>query len=135
MKKQIRRCVFETNSSSTHSMTMCLKSDYDAWQNGTLLYDGNKFISVEEGQKENAEWLRKEGIPEEAIEDYLKGDKTLVDLCEEDLMSRWDLYELWRSDVEDEYYDEENYNETFFQSFTTPSGEVVVAFGEYGYNG
>ena len=29
MKKQIRRGVFETNSSSVHSLTMCMESDYD----------------------------------------------------------------------------------------------------------
>ena len=34
MKRQIRRGVFETNSSSTHSITMCMKSDYDRWSNG-----------------------------------------------------------------------------------------------------
>ena len=37
MKRQIRKGVFETNSSSTHSLTMCLKSDYDKWANGELL--------------------------------------------------------------------------------------------------
>ena len=57
MKRQIRRGVFETNSSSTHSLTMCLKSDYE--------------------------------------DDYLES-----------------------------YYDE----------FTTKSGETVVAFGYYGHD-
>ena len=41
MKRQIRKNVFETNSSSTHTLTMCLKSDYDKWENGeVLLYGG-----------------------------------------------------------------------------------------------
>lgn len=34
MKRQVRRGVFETNSSSTHSLTMCMKSDYNRWNNG-----------------------------------------------------------------------------------------------------
>lgn len=29
MKRQIRRGVYETNSSSCHSLTMCMESDYD----------------------------------------------------------------------------------------------------------
>ena len=37
--KQIRRNVFETNSSSTHSITMCMKSDYDKWIAGELVYN------------------------------------------------------------------------------------------------
>ena len=39
MKKQIRRGVFETNSSSCHSLTMCTQSDYDRWKSGELIYD------------------------------------------------------------------------------------------------
>lgn len=37
--KQIRRGVFETNSSSVHSITMCMKSDYDKWVAGELYFD------------------------------------------------------------------------------------------------
>ena len=39
MKRQVRRGVFETNSSSTHSITMCMKSDYDKWVAGELVFD------------------------------------------------------------------------------------------------
>ena len=39
MKRQIRRGVFETNSSSVHSITMCMKSDYDKWVAGELVFD------------------------------------------------------------------------------------------------
>ena len=38
---QIRRNLFETNSSSTHSITMCTKSDYEKWEKGELVYDMN----------------------------------------------------------------------------------------------
>ena len=37
--KQIRRNVFETNSSSTHSLTMCTKSEFDKWVAGELVWD------------------------------------------------------------------------------------------------
>ena len=36
--RQIRRNVFETNSSSTHSITMCMQSDYDKWKAGELVW-------------------------------------------------------------------------------------------------
>ena len=50
MKRQIRRGVFETNSSSVHSLTMCTQSDYDRWKDGELIYDywDNKLISIDE---------------------------------------------------------------------------------------
>lgn len=38
MKRQIRKGVFETNSSSTHSITMCTKTDFDKWKNGELAW-------------------------------------------------------------------------------------------------
>lgn len=34
----IRRNTFETNSSSTHSLTMCTKDDYEKWKNGELVF-------------------------------------------------------------------------------------------------
>lgn len=50
MKRQIRRGVFETNSSSVHSLTMCTQSDYDRWKNGELIYDywDGKLIPIDE---------------------------------------------------------------------------------------
>ena len=39
MKRQVRRGVFETNSSSVHSITMCTKSDYEKWENGELVFN------------------------------------------------------------------------------------------------
>ena len=39
MKRQIRRGVFETNSSSVHSLTMCLQSEFDKWVAGELIFD------------------------------------------------------------------------------------------------
>lgn len=50
MKRQIRRGVFETNSSSCHSLTMCTQSDYDRWKNGELIYDywDGKLIPIDE---------------------------------------------------------------------------------------
>ena len=47
--KIIRRGTFETNSSSTHSITMCKESDFDKWKNGELYYcqDDGKFYDEE----------------------------------------------------------------------------------------
>ena len=39
MKEVIRRGLFETNSSSVHSITMCDDDTYTKWKNGELLVD------------------------------------------------------------------------------------------------
>lgn len=39
MKRQVRCGVFETNSSSVHSLCMCMESDYEKWKNGEMVFD------------------------------------------------------------------------------------------------
>lgn len=39
MKKTIRIGVWETNSSSVHSICICTEDEYNKWKNGELLYD------------------------------------------------------------------------------------------------
>lgn len=99
MKRSIRRGVFETNSSSTHSLTLVAKEDFDKWKKGELL-----FAKYEEDFK----------TPEEVakLEEYDRND-----------------YETYS-----EYYDNICL-ETFESTFTTKSGDEVIAFGAYGYDG
>lgn len=124
MKKQIRRGVFETNSSSTHSLTMCSGEEYKKWENEEILYwgDADKF-----------------GTREEIIEE-LKNKKSWrggfyydnVDWENED-----DVHDVFSDEnikTCKEFFDNEWF-ETFADSYTTSSGEEVVAFGYYGYDG
>ena len=39
MKIQVRRGIFETNSSSVHTLCICSSDDYNKWKNGKLFYD------------------------------------------------------------------------------------------------
>ena len=39
MKKQIRYGVFESNSSSTHTLTIVTEAEFDAWKKGKMFYD------------------------------------------------------------------------------------------------
>lgn len=39
MKRAIRRGVFETNSSSVHSITMCSENEWNEWKRGKLVWD------------------------------------------------------------------------------------------------
>lgn len=54
MKIKVRRGVFETNSSSVHSLAMCTDDDYYKWKRGEILYDKweSKLVTLEEAKKE-----------------------------------------------------------------------------------
>lgn len=123
MKKQIRRGVFETNSSSTHSLTMMMKNDYERWHNEKLyLYEGGYGWGLNQ-PVQNSLYTRDEVIEFAKSNRYYKDEEEYDDSILKDIgFISWD--------------DEGNeYLEGFYKEFTTPSGETIVAFGEYGYDG
>lgn len=136
MKRQIRNGVFETNSSSTHSITICMQEDFDKWENGEVLFDeyGERFIplyELDEHEKQDAanDYMEKKERYWKDWNDLSKDDKDewyLKYAKENNLGSDGQTY--------DEYMNH-GYLETFVDTFTTKNGDKVVAFGEYGYNG
>lgn len=124
MNKQIRCGVFETNSSSTHSLTMCSGDEFKKWMRGEVLYweDKDKFAT------------RDEIMDELKTMRYSWNDKLVygdVDWDDEDAVYNVFCDERIRS--YNEFFNMDYY-ETFANSHTTPSGENVYAFGYYGYN-
>lgn len=100
MKRTIRFGVFETNSSSTHSLTMASKEEFEKWKRGEILFDryGEEFITKEEASTDKNKY---------------SGDNVIT-------------YDDFTDDECLEYFEKEH---------TTTSGETVVAFGLYGYEG
>lgn len=124
MKIQIRRSIFETNSSSVHSITMVSGSEYDKWKNGELLYDKDSKILV---TKEEIEKIKEDDKKRYASYNW-SFDESEYDYNREDSNVRFLTY--------DKFFDW-NYNEyeTFTDHYKTKAGEEVVAFGFYGYDG
>lgn len=93
MKVQIRHDLFETNSSSVHSLTIVPESEIDKWREGKLFYsyDEDRLIPISEIENYDPDWISN-------FEDF-----------------------------GDEY-------ETFFEKYTSPSGDKIVAFGYYGHD-
>ena len=118
MLRQIRRGVFETNSSSTHSITMCLKK-YDKWEIGEMYLHDDVLVTKEEAIEElkNNKWFNQRN-PDFNFTDEEAVNEILAD------------YEYYTSK---QYWDDE-YLETFEDTYTTPRGDVVVAFGKYGHD-
>lgn len=125
MRRQIRRGVFETNSSSVHSLTMCSGEEYKKWESGEVLYwkDKDKFSTkediIEELKNERYSWGNKELCypnvnweDEDEVRDIFSDE--VIKTCEEFFDNKW--------------------YETFKDSYVTPNGEEVIAFGYYGYD-
>lgn len=74
MKIQMRTSVFETNSSSTHSIAICTEDDYKAFKKGKKLIDRNSlklYNSVEEGMAQD-KWSEEEDfMTYEEFEEYV----------------------------------------------------------------
>lgn len=127
---QIRPNVFETNSSSTHSLNICTKEEFENWKNDPDLcyigeawgyftpknFEGRNFVTKEEVQNaaDKTDEYKNVNMFDEP-EDYWS--ETPAE--EENIYT----YETW---CENEYLT--NYTEYF----TTPSGDKMVAFGVYG---
>ena len=149
-KLQIRQGLFETNSSSTHTITIVDAEDFENWKKGEVWYNesDDKFLPVDESIEENIKTIENdflrddEKLPELFKEKYreLKNLEEAIEAAEDDPELtidydnlRWDYqsfyvsHNFWRDVVTDEY---EDYDE----SYTTKNGDKVVAFGYYGYN-
>lgn len=118
---QVRNGVFETNSSSTHSIAICTKNEYKGWCIGDL-YLNDGWWSSSNSQYKNKRFLTKE----EAFE-LVKSSNYYKPMDE-----YMDVDEYLR---EYEIYDYENwggYHETDVNHYTTPGGEEIVAVCYYG---
>ena len=125
----IRKNTFETNSSSTHSITMCMESEFEKWKTGEMYWDrwNDELVSKEEVEKKMVEY-KVEFINEHP--DFDEND----DDWQEQLQEYLDDDKMYYSYEEFNDYDYIEY-ETFVDDYTTPSGDKIVAFGYYGYDG
>ena len=154
--KTIRHNVFETNSSSMHSLTIVPEEEFEKFENCDLLLDYNTFISVEDEYKNVMDNL--ESCENNMSDDYRATYKTeltfekfkevLSKLCYSDLSyyhrkgAREDIqthYDAVKAALGEEIVTYrtlggEEY-ETFERHYTTKSGDKIVAFGYYGYDG
>lgn len=154
--KTIRHNVFETNSSSTHSLTIVPEEEFEKFKNCDLLLDYCVFVSAEDEYKNVMENL--ESCENNMSDDYRATYKTeltfekfkevLSKLCYSDLSyyhrkgAREDIqthYDAVKAALGEEIVTYrtlggEEY-ETFERHYTTKSGDKIVAFGYYGYGG
>lgn len=137
MKRQIRRGVFETNSSSTHSLIMCSEEEFEAWKRGEVLFQKRgkeNFVSANNLSDSNKK--RAEENYEENKDDFQKDWKDLSDEAKKKYYTKY-AQESGIIDEDAKSYEQymnDGCLETFVQRYTSKNGDKIVAFGEYGYN-
>ena len=123
--RQIRRGVFETNSSSTHSITMCMSKDYENWNNRKVYL--NKYWCDSTSSYRKNKFVTKEEVIDILINSKYPPECNLNELDAEE----FDEYVK-----EESFYTFENYGSEYYEwfsdEFTTPNGDKIVAFGYYG---
>ena len=125
MKIQIRTGVFETNSSSTHSLVMCSEDEYNKWANGELYYCSWFPSKAKSLEKKGCDFYTEE----EAKAICAAADIDWDAEDEDDYCERREHFETLDEFCDDEYLETEEYN------YTTPRGEKVKAVAKYGYSG
>lgn len=120
---QVRQGVFETNSSSVHSITMCTQNEFDDWRNGKV-YRNDGWWGGSNSSLENKTFLTRD----EAIE-LIKSSNWYKPMYEcDDVDKYFKEYEIYS------YENWGNYYETDVTHYTTPKGEKIVAVCYYGHD-
>ena len=121
MKVQLRQGVFETNSSSTHSLSICTAQEWQDLKNGKALIrrEDDDVLPYDEAIEFNKNYAKSH---------RLKWDSVTNTIVDGDDDCNYECYITW-----DEFYNNTDY-EFFTQQFTTPSGDQMVAWGYYGYD-
>ena len=149
--KTIRIGTFETNSSSTHSITLCMKEDYKKWENGELYYYDERLVSKEEVDNIIRENIICRKIDTNWKEKFMtfKGEKIIFDNSIDWRKKRQifctpeNLNEITQEEI-DKYMEEgDNFQskedffnddelESYERNYITPNGEEIVVFGKFG---
>ena len=90
--KQIRRNIFETNSSSVHSLTLCMEEDYDRWKKGEIYLFNGSYIGYPNDKKPQ----KKKFYTKDECIDLLKSNKYVKD--DFDWNNEDDLEELFNEE-------------------------------------
>ncbi len=117
----IRYGIFETNSSSTHTLIMCGDEEYKKLLHNELYVGVNELVTMDE-------WFENY-LQCPSLEDKLRGmtHEEIVKFCEEEGYDP--PYTL------DEYFERYEYLENYEETYTTKKGEVIHAFGVFGRDG
>lgn len=141
---QVRQGVFETNSSSTHTLNICTQEEFDAWtaKDSDICFVGDAWGDFGPSKFNGAKFVTKQEVLDRAIEANKEHENEEhgryyrpydIEHFFEQPEDKWYL----ESDaVDNNVYLSKDYEsdtlEYYESKFTTPSGDKMIAFGMYG---
>lgn len=134
----VRRNVFETNSSSTHSLIICSDKVYNDWMDGKVVYDSYDEEFVEAKQPPEIDFHKAEAMYTENKSDYMKDWKDLTPQMrlayfKENVMEEHDPYQY--KTYEDYRNEMNSMEESFERTWKTEHGDIIHILGYIGYDG
>lgn len=135
---QIRQGVFETNSSSTHSMCICTEDEFTNFSCNKAVWDKNSETIIPTNKITRNYITRAKEYYKTQQTTFMKDWDSLPEEAQlEFMVSQFDQSYKgdWLFEGKTFYKDWGTGFERFEEHFTTPSGDKMVAFGEYGYDG
>lgn len=136
MKTTIREGVFETNSSSTHSLIMMEESKFKKWKDGKLFYhEDEPYIEDKKAREKFRNYFKK--YDKHDIFYTKKEVEEIKKFCaDNDIKVGEEDYQNWDYAFQTyEYWLQEEELESDVHTYTTPGGEKIVAVAKYGYLG
>lgn len=136
----IRRGTFETNSSSTHSISIYTDKEWEDYKNkeddlSYLLNDDDKFMTIDEVINELLQSDWKNDVEHgEKLKSFMNG-RNLEDCLEEEFEDYNSLDEFLSDNGYYSVYYREDYDnclETYHTEYTTPGGEKLHILCKYG---
>ena len=115
----IRHGLFETNSSSVHSMTLLTQDEYDKWESGDY------YLDLDEGK------VLTKGDVEAIVSEYVNhwgDDYPMDEEAFDEILSYKEIYSPDSYEIYTEYLD------TFSYKYNK-DGHILYAVGYYGYDG
>ena len=117
---KIRKGLFETNSSSIHSLSIISKKDYEKWKNGELYFDEFSLLTKDEVIEE----IKNDKYAKVSVDELLNTSE--YNFEEEVCKEGYYTFDKWNK-----CYCSNGF-ETFKEEYTTESGDEIVVFGYYG---
>ena len=137
---KVRYGCFETNSSSVHSLIIANEEEYKQLINGELFIDYNSFISKDEAIEILLNYIADEPQSKEWIREFCENE---IELNDVQLTKEWfaalpiDKLSAILSEFCDgiksyEDYMNNEYLESYHESYIIPHGDKIHIFGVYG---
>jgi hypothetical protein len=148
MKTSIRQGVFETNSSSVHSCSICTEDTYKKFNDGELWIrqqwnDEDEYLPVDEAIEKNIEYFKTE------LEDVSEEDWSKFKEVYKETKSNWEAFNAIGEDWDELKYNDLDYDKYFMsvddywsiheyedwsKKFKDANGTPMIAWGYVGHD-